>query len=457
MFVILLVGDVETKAMHLLCAVYHPPPRGSTIAHQETSPTKSHIPTVKLMSKSHLLAVQLVLIITQQSNYKFELQIPARQQQQSQLDNLEDLHTANKIQALCDPCADITVIQQSCVPNDIVINPWTDGQFQVVDHEIKPIGLEKKINNAPIVLTDDQQRTFESLKTAITTCSNFAYFQQGLPTFVETDASYSGLGAVLSQEQNGKRRVIEYASRTLKDAETRYHTIADPSTTPWEIVSADHIICLPETKKWKYTICLSKLTTPHAIYGPPICIYQMEEQAFTARHTQRFLQNMESHNQRHHLIHHKLIVSLKRANGIIVSSLKKMIDKTRNKWDELLPNALLAINTTKQNSTKKLAILFTSWIEPRLPRELHIGSFIDDTPREDQLDLLTLARAEAANNVYETHLENKKRFDLHRRSTFLQGRRSRIVRLAEKRDHKLSPIFKGPFVIIRPVGAVCYE
>ncbi|GFY76083.1 uncharacterized protein TNIN_301901 [Trichonephila inaurata madagascariensis] len=45
-----------------------------------------------------------------------------------------------EIQALCDPCADITFIQQSCVPNDIVIHPWTDGQFQVVDHEIKPIG-----------------------------------------------------------------------------------------------------------------------------------------------------------------------------------------------------------------------------------------------------------------------------------------------------------------------------
>ncbi|GFT79771.1 down syndrome cell adhesion molecule-like protein Dscam2 [Nephila pilipes] len=43
-------------------------------------------------------------------------------------------------------------------------------------------------------------------------------------------------------------------------------------------------------------------------------------------------------------------------------------------------------------------------------------SFINDVPREDQQDLLTLARAEAANNVYEIHLENKQRFDLHRRS-----------------------------------------
>ncbi|GFY48162.1 retrovirus-related Pol polyprotein from transposon opus [Trichonephila inaurata madagascariensis] len=79
-------------------------------------------------------------------------------------------------------------------------------------------GLEKKTSNAPIVLTDDQQLTFKSLKTAITTASIILYFKQGLSTFVETNTSYSGLGAVLSQKQNGKRRVIEYASHTLKDA-----------------------------------------------------------------------------------------------------------------------------------------------------------------------------------------------------------------------------------------------
>ncbi|GFX64537.1 uncharacterized protein TNCV_2811621 [Trichonephila clavipes] len=105
---------------------------------------------------------------------------------------------------------------------------------------------------------------------------------------------------------------------------------------------------------------------------------------------------------------------VERANGIIVSTLKKLTDKNPDKWDELLPNALLAINTTKQNSTKKSPFYLLFGYEPRLPCELHIGSFIDDTPREDQLDLLILARAEAA-NVYEAHLENKleNRFDLH--------------------------------------------
>ncbi|GFX53020.1 uncharacterized protein TNCV_3228881 [Trichonephila clavipes] len=104
---------------------------------------------------------------------------------------------------------------------------------------------------------------------------------------------------------------------------------------------------------------------------------------------------------------------VERANGGIVSTLKKLTDKNPDKWDELLPNALLAINTTKQNSTKKSPFYLLFGYEPRLPRELHIGRFIDDTPREDQLDLLILAKAEAANNVYEAHLENKHRFDLH--------------------------------------------
>ncbi|VVC45121.1 Hypothetical protein CINCED_3A003482 [Cinara cedri] len=41
---------------------------------------------------------------------------------------------------------------------------------------------------------------------------------------VETDTSYEGLGACLSQAHNSTIRVIEYASRTLKYPEKRYHS-----------------------------------------------------------------------------------------------------------------------------------------------------------------------------------------------------------------------------------------
>ncbi|GFQ75007.1 down syndrome cell adhesion molecule-like protein Dscam2 [Trichonephila clavata] len=75
------------------------------------------------------------------------------------------------------------------------------------------------------------------------------------------------------------------------------------------------------------------------------------------------------------------------------------------------------------------------------------------TPCEDQLDLLTLTGAEASNNVYETHLENKHRFDLHHRS---QSFKAEDLLLYDW-PRKESNIFKGPFVTVRPVGAMCYE
>ena len=43
------------------------------------------------------------------------------------------------------------------------------------------------------------------------------------PFFINCDASGSGLGAVLYQNQGGKDRVISYASRTLTEAERNYH------------------------------------------------------------------------------------------------------------------------------------------------------------------------------------------------------------------------------------------
>ena len=63
------------------------------------------------------------------------------------------------------------------------------------------------------------QRAFDSLKHALTSPPVLAYPDYTKLFIVEVDASNDGLGAVLSQEQDGRVRPIAYASRGLRGAE----------------------------------------------------------------------------------------------------------------------------------------------------------------------------------------------------------------------------------------------
>ena len=74
--------------------------------------------------------------------------------------------------------------------------------------------------------TDPQQRAFEQIKTALTPAEVLACYDPSRPTIIAADASLNGIGAVLLQVQDdGNRRPISYASRSLSDAEKRYAVI----------------------------------------------------------------------------------------------------------------------------------------------------------------------------------------------------------------------------------------
>ena len=74
--------------------------------------------------------------------------------------------------------------------------------------------------------TDPQQRAFEHIKTTLTSAEVLACYDPSRPTIIAADASLNGIGAVLLQVQDdGNRRPISYASRSLSDAEKRYAVI----------------------------------------------------------------------------------------------------------------------------------------------------------------------------------------------------------------------------------------
>lgn len=68
--------------------------------------------------------------------------------------------------------------------------------------------------------TEECDQSFETLKVKLVSIPVLAYTDFSLPFILEVDASHSGLGAVLSQEQEGKVRPIAYASRRLRPTES---------------------------------------------------------------------------------------------------------------------------------------------------------------------------------------------------------------------------------------------
>lgn len=86
-------------------------------------------------------------------------------------------------------------------------------------------------NKAPLVWRPEHQVVFEALKKELTRPPVVALPDASKPFIVKVDASGTGMGAVLLQEDaQGRRQVVEYASQTFKGAQLRYPTIEKEAT-----------------------------------------------------------------------------------------------------------------------------------------------------------------------------------------------------------------------------------
>lgn len=74
----------------------------------------------------------------------------------------------------------------------------------------------------PFVWTTDCETAFEKLKITLCSTPVLSYPQPGAKFILDTDASNTGIGAVLSQEIDGEEKVIAYFSKVLSKAERNY-------------------------------------------------------------------------------------------------------------------------------------------------------------------------------------------------------------------------------------------
>ena len=83
-------------------------------------------------------------------------------------------------------------------------------------------GTPSQKNKFKVHWGPDQQEAIETLQRLCTESPILAYADFKAPFILHTDASGDGLGAVLYQVQEGKQRVIAYASRSLTRSERNY-------------------------------------------------------------------------------------------------------------------------------------------------------------------------------------------------------------------------------------------
>ena len=90
------------------------------------------------------------------------------------------------------------------------------------------IGLEnqsKRVAKKTLInWSETAQSAFEVLKELCVNAPILAFPDYKLPFILHTDSSTEGLGAVLYQKQEGKLRVIAYASRSVTKTESNYPT-----------------------------------------------------------------------------------------------------------------------------------------------------------------------------------------------------------------------------------------
>ena len=70
--------------------------------------------------------------------------------------------------------------------------------------------------------TDEQEEAWLLLKDKLTSPPILVYPNPDVPFILDTDASDYGIGAVLSQVQDGEERVVAYGSQALSKQERRY-------------------------------------------------------------------------------------------------------------------------------------------------------------------------------------------------------------------------------------------
>ncbi|KAJ8349608.1 hypothetical protein SKAU_G00247380 [Synaphobranchus kaupii] len=131
-----------------------------------------------------------------------------------------DHQQRQQLKSLLDGNADLFAVRdEDCTQTELVqhtINTDTTQPIRLRPHRMSPakrLVAEEK---------EGQSMAFDQLRAALTEAPVLAYPDAQRPFIIDTDASNTGVGAILSQEDEDDERVVAYYSRALGKAERNY-------------------------------------------------------------------------------------------------------------------------------------------------------------------------------------------------------------------------------------------
>lgn len=102
------------------------------------------------------------------------------------------------------------------------LNALLQGEFSTRGRSTSSYRVRSKAQSLAGKWNDECQVAFDTIIQKLTTAPVLGFADWKLPYILHTDASVTGIGAALYQVQDGKTRVIAYASRGLSKSEKNY-------------------------------------------------------------------------------------------------------------------------------------------------------------------------------------------------------------------------------------------
>ncbi|KAL1248862.1 hypothetical protein QQF64_022180 [Cirrhinus molitorella] len=102
--------------------------------------------------------------------------------------------------------------------------------------------LNRKGQPEKVQWTPETEEAFQRIKTALTSELLLRAPDFSCPFLLQMDASDTGLGAVLSQVQEGEEHPVIYISRKLTPAERNYATVEEALAIKWAVLELKYYL-----------------------------------------------------------------------------------------------------------------------------------------------------------------------------------------------------------------------